>query len=90
MSRHIFECPIGSHAIWDISDEPIPHIGGEAQIWCPECEQDVTGIYRGQASVPVESGDPLTSIEFIPASVGSDADAENVPYCMHCDGICTK
>ncbi len=89
MSRHIFECSNSSHAIWDISDEPVPHIGGKDQIWCPTCEQDVTGIYRGQASGVVDSGDPITSIEFIPASVGTDADAGDSPYCMHCDGVCT-
>lgn len=89
MSNHIFRCKNSSdaHVIFDISDEPVPHIGEMEKIYCPTCEKDVLGEYLGQA------------INFDTSAIGSTLPEEDVelytvddgsPYCIHCDGACEK
>lgn len=88
MSMHTFECGNDStHVIFDSSSEPIPHIGETVQIWCPNCEQDVTGTYLGQNINQTHTyGEtpPTTSIQLY-TDHGDDS-----PYCINCNGECTR
>ena len=85
MSKHIFQCEDSDHVIVDASGEPVPHINETENIWCPVCEQDVTGTYLGQNISGVLSiGDHnmLADVELYQTN--------GKPYCIHCDGICTE
>jgi len=88
MSAHVFECQNsnGPHVIFDISEEPVPHVNEVEKIWCPTCEMDVAGTYLGQA------------INFETNSFGSTIPKSELElyhengsvYCLHCDGECQK
>lgn len=85
MSQQIFKCGNEpSHVIVDVSGEPIPHIGKNAQIYCPVCEQDVSGTYLGQdMSEDTRIGELNLIDEIDLYTIESDK-----PYCMKCDGPC--
>lgn len=84
MSNHVFKCSEDSHVIFDISDEPVPHVGTVEQIYCPICEQDIDGEYIGQA------------INYEPSAIGDTRPESEVElykenggvYCIRCDGLC--
>lgn len=86
MSNHVFRCGNAEHVIFDVSEEPVPHIGVTEQIYCPTCGRDVSGVYLGQA------------INFETGAIGDTLPEEEVklyeengqPYCIHCDGVCQK
>lgn len=85
MSLHIFRCRDSDHVIVDVSEEPVPHIQEEEQIWCPVCEEDVTGTYLGQDMSNETTIGNLNYFEDINL-YRVDGD----PYCIQCDGPCGK
>lgn len=86
MSNHAFECRNGGHVILDVSDEPVPHVSEETRIYCPECEQDVDGIYIGQAT-EFETRHIGDTVEMSEIEIYEDGGGV---YCIHCDGPCEE
>jgi len=84
MSLHTFICLINrNHVIFDSSDEPVPHIGEDEQIYCDYCEQDVSGTYIGQYV-----GDEFTYGDYPSAEDVDLYVIDGEPYCINCDGPC--
>jgi len=91
MSAHVFECQNSgysddTHVIFDISEEPVPHIGKVEKIWCPTCKVDVDGTYLGQA-INFETNNLGSTVPKSELELYREND--NV-YCLHCDGKCQK
>lgn len=86
MSNHVYSCSEQDHVIFDISEEPVPHIGTVERIYCPTCEKDVDGEYIGQA------------INYETRAIGDTRPEKDIQlykengcvYCLHCDGLCEK
>lgn len=86
MSLHTFFCLNDqNHVIFDSSDEPVPHVGQTEQIYCDECDQDVTGRYIGQYV-----GDDYTYGDYPTVEMVELYVVDGEPYCIHCDGPCEK